>query len=138
MQSFVFFVRFDKGNFCPLFLKGEERILFCFFERKHHLLAIFFVRFVTRCSVVFLEGGLVWHFARWIGIFWAFFEPLDGGIFRTDAVDLFLPLFFRQKSRDDDEVAYLVYVVRNYEVGRQQKQKFSHLLPHLLRPHHLP
>jgi len=42
------------------------------------------------------------------------FRALDWGFFRTDAVDLFL-LYF--ESRDDDEVAYLVYVVRNDEVG---------------------
>merc|ERR1711976_360893 len=68
---------------------------------------------------------LVWHFAR-----------LDWGTFRTDAVDLYLPLFLW--SRDDDEVAYLVYVVRNDEVGCQQTRKFSRLLPLPPRPHRLP
>jgi len=47
------------------------------------------------------------------------FRALDWVFFRTDAVDLFLPLFF--ESRDDDEVAYLVYVVRNDEVGLTTK-----------------
>jgi len=61
----------------------------------------FFFRFVTDVRSFLIGIGLA-------------FRALDWVFFRTDAVDLFL-LYF--ESRDDDEVAYLVYVVRNDEVG---------------------
>ena len=64
--------------------------------------------------------GLVWHFAM------RFFLDLDfslssicffavGSFFCLRFFVFFIFLFF--ESRDDDEVAYLVYVVRNDEVG---------------------
>jgi len=62
----------------------------------------FFFRFVTDVRSFFDRD---WSGISRVGL---------GYFFRTDAVDLFL-LYF--ESRDDDEVAYLVYVVRNDEVG---------------------
>merc|ERR1711988_1398956 len=71
----VFFRSICKGNFC--FYQ-----FFVLFERKHHLLGYFF-SFCQRMFGRFVDSReLVWHFAR-----------LDWGTFRTDAVDLFLPLF---------------------------------------------
>merc|ERR1712109_83103 len=91
------------------FFKWEEVFLFIYLlslREKHHP-HLGFV-FYNRCSVMFLGED-------WSGISRVFFRGrhLTSFFFRTVAVDLFL-LF---ESRDDDEVAYLVYVVRNDEVG---------------------
>merc|ERR1719189_3483854 len=113
---------------------GNERYsfnYFCFLREN----TISFQLFFKLITDVRSHIGLVWHFAR-------FFLDLDFSlssmIFFSQS-DLFLfaffffLYFFREsarcrncnlrfheiffESRDDDEVAYLVYVVRNDEVG---------------------
>jgi len=83
----VFFVRFVREIFVFIsffcFKWGKKGFFFVLFERKHHLLGYFFFRFCQRMFGRFVDSReLVWHFAR-----------LDWGTFRTDAVDLYLPLF---------------------------------------------
>jgi len=93
-----FFLKFlNGGRKCELFF-----YLFIVVERKTpstSWICFFFITDVRSCKE---RIGLAFR---------AFVEACF--FFRTVAVDLFL-LF---ESRDDDEVAYLVYVVRNDEVG---------------------
>jgi len=102
-KSFSFDFLREISVFFHQFLKGEERIRFLFYCLRENTISWieFFFRFVTDVRSFLIGIGLA-------------FRALDWGFFRTDAVDLFL-LYF--ESRDDDEVAYLVYVVRNDEVG---------------------
>jgi len=123
-----FFLTFRSNReifFCSFFLIrlrgwwGNERYslrLFLFFERKHHLFSMFFklitdVRSHIRIGLAFRDA--VFHR-------FGFFSFVDLLISQSD---LFLFAFFCFlyflffESRDDDEVAYLVYVVRNDEVG---------------------
>merc|ERR1719509_279093 len=111
-------------------MKGILLIIFVFLREN----TISFQLFFKLITDVRSHIGLVWHFAR-------FFLDLDffslsSMIFFSQS-DLFLfaffVFFFREsarcrncnlrfheiffESRDDDEVAYLVYVVRNDEVG---------------------
>lgn len=136
-------------------MKGILLIIFVFLREN----TISFQLFFKLITDVRSHIGLVWHFAR-------FFLDLDFFLFRRWFFFrsriffclrfLFFLYFFREsarcrncnlrfheiffESRDDDEVAYLVYVVRNDEVGWQQNKNnlFNHLLPLLPRPHHLP
>ena len=136
-------------------MKGILLIIFVFLREN----TISFQLFFKLITDVRSHIGLVWHFAR-------FFLDLDFFLFRrwfffrsriffclrfsfffiffVKALDAETATYvftrFFSRARDDDEVAYLVYVVRNDEVGWQQNKNnlFNHLLPPLPRPHHLP
>jgi hypothetical protein len=114
------------------------KIIFVFWEKTPSLFNVF--QTYNWCSESY-RIGLAFRDAVFHRF--GFFSFVDLLISQSD---LFLFAFFCFlyflffESRDDDEVAYLVYVVRNDEVGWQQNKNnlFNHLLPPLLRPHHLP
>jgi len=88
------------------FLKGEERILFLFYCLRENTISWirFFFRFVTDVRSFLIGIGLAFRALDWVDFF--FFELTQS-----------ISSCFFFESRDDDEVAYLVYVVRNDEVG---------------------
>jgi len=82
----VFFVRFVREIFVFIsffVLNGGRKDSFLFCLRENTISWDTFFSFCQRMFGRFVDSReLVWHFAR-----------LDWGTFRTDAVDLFLPLF---------------------------------------------
>jgi hypothetical protein len=100
-------------------MKGILLILFVFWEKTPSLFIVF--QTYNWCSESY-RIGLAFRAVFFRFGFFSFVDFFRSRIFFCLRFFVFFIFFF--ESRDDDEVAYLVYVVRNDEVGWQQKQKY--------------